>query len=88
LTTTGLYDLAVVQGTVTLNPGTYLFAFTGTATGVDLAVNGPYENSMFYFSTSSTSSSGALPSTVTVATSATMSTSSWGVDFTPVFLLH
>ncbi len=68
-TATGPTDGSCTQGTVTLAPGNYIFAFTGNATTAKIYPGNAYNTGFEILSaaTSSTSSSGgALPSTITV----------------------
>ncbi len=66
---TGPTDGTCAQGTVTLAPGNYIFAFTGNATTAKIYPGNAYNTGFEILSgaTSSTSSSGgALPSTIAV----------------------
>ncbi|MGA8269763.1 MAG: glycosyl hydrolase family 28-related protein [Candidatus Acidiferrales bacterium] len=68
-TATGPTDGTCAQGTVTLAPGNYIFAFTGNATTAKIYPGNAYNSGFEILSgaTSSTSSSGgALPSTIAV----------------------
>jgi hypothetical protein len=57
-------------GAITIGPGTFLFAFTsaGTTLQVD-SITAP-TNMVFYYSTGTTATSGALPSSITVSATA------------------
>jgi hypothetical protein len=88
LSSTGAHDLSLVQGTVTLQAGTYLFAMTGDATTLYVARNWQAStNSILYWQTSDGSSGGQLPSTISLSTSAT-TLDSYGDGFLPIFALH
>jgi hypothetical protein len=84
LTAGGAVDAACTQGTVTLTPGEYLFAFTGNATTAKIAYSGTAPVALTSVVSSTTSSSGALPSTIT-APGAGITYSSYGL---PAVILH
>jgi len=68
-TATGPTDGSCAQGTVTLAPGNYVFAFTGNATAAKIYPGNAYNTGFEVLSSatsSSTSSGGALPSTIAV----------------------
>ena len=84
LTAGGATDEACSQGTVTLTPGEYLFAFTGSATVAKIAYSGTAPIVLASAVSSTTSSSGALPSSITVP-SAGVTYSGYGL---PAIILH
>ncbi len=66
---TGMTDNACKQGSVTLNPGYYVFAFTGNATTAKIYFGSGAGMQLLAGATSSTSSSGgALPNSISVPT--------------------
>lgn len=88
--TAGAITIALIAP-VTLTAGTYLLAFTGSAASVFWAAdagNAGAPCNLFCYSTATTSS-GTLPSTITVATSFTGTAPSpaGGQDYTPVMVL-
>jgi hypothetical protein len=84
LTAGGASDQTCSQGTVTLSPGEYLFAFTGNATTAKIAYSGTAPVALSSVVSSTTSSSGALPSTISVP-SAGVTFSGYGL---PAIILH
>ena len=84
LTAGGAVDATCSQGTVTLTPGEYLFAFTGNATTAKIAYSGTAPIVLASAVSSTTSSSGALPGSITVP-SAGVTYSSYGL---PAIILH
>ena len=84
LTAGGAVDEACSQGTVTLTPGEYLFAFTGNATTAKIAYSGTAPVALTSAVSSTTSSSGALPSSITVPGSG-VTYSGYGL---PAIILH
>ena len=87
LTSSALSDIVITQGSVTLQAGTYLFAFTSNVTSAQIQVS---ETNTIYvpYTTITTSSGGTLPPTIVpVAGTITYSTG----DLTsglPTLLLH
>jgi len=84
LTAGGAIDQTCSQGTVTLSPGEYLFAFTGNATTAKIAYSGTAPVALSSVVSSTTSSSGALPSTISVPGSG-VTFSGYGL---PAIILH
>lgn len=84
LTAGGAVDEACSQGTVTLTPGEYLFAFTGNATTAKIAYSGTAPVTLSSAVSSTSSSSGALPSSITVPGSG-VTYSGYGL---PAIILH
>jgi hypothetical protein len=82
--TTGANKQACSQGTVTLTPGFYVFMFTGNATTMKLAYSGSNLVPWTGVTSSTTSSGGAAPSTVSLPTSG----SSLSGYATPAFVLN
>lgn len=84
ITAGGASDQACTQGTVTLTSGAYLFAFTGNATTGKIAYSGTAPLALSSTVSSSTSSSGAITSPISVP-SAGVTYSSYGL---PAIILH
>ena len=90
INSTGWQVFAVTGGPVNLNAGEYLLAFTCvSSSNIRFTASGSTNDGVrgaYYFSTASSSSGGALPSTITVATSASITNAS-GQDLWPMFYL-
>jgi Pectate lyase superfamily protein len=84
LTAGGASDQVCTQGTITLPSGTYLFAFTGNATVAKIAYSGTAPLALSNAVSSSTSSSGAITSPISVP-SAGVTYSGYGL---PAIILH
>ncbi len=84
LTAGGASDQSCTQGTVTLPAGAYLFAFTGNATTAKIAYSGTAPLALSSAVSSSTSSSGAITSPISVP-SAGVTYSGYGL---PAIILH
>jgi len=85
---TGAMDIPLVQGTVAIAAGPYLFAITGNAGTVFLArtnMSGAY--SLLYWQTATASSGGQLPATISLSASAS-TLDAYGDSYSPIFLLH
>lgn len=75
---TGAQTFAMTGGAVTLSAGTYLLAITSAATTMTFSgvqCDNTLSGNIFYYSTATTSSAGALPSSITVSASASSSDS-------------
>ena len=84
LTAGGTLDKSCSQGTVTVSAGEYIFAFTGNATTAKIAYSGTAPLGLSSAVSSTSSSSGALPSSVTLPSSG-VTYSSYGL---PAIILH
>ena len=78
--------LALTGGPIVLGPGTYLLAFTSAATTLMWAVSDA-SYPLTLFSTSTSSSGGALPSTITVAQSISEDVAAPHSGYPPVMIL-
>ncbi len=88
LTSTGKQDIACAQGSVSLSPGYYVFAWTGNATTATIffGTSGGGGWQQFTSATSGTSSSGgALPSTISVPSAGAVVNSTYANVF---ILMH
>lgn len=84
LTAGGAVDKSCSQGTVTLTAGNYIFAFTGNATTAKVAYSGTAPLALSSAVSSTSSSGGALPSTISLPSSG-VTYSSYGL---PAIILH
>lgn len=84
LTAGGAVDKSCSQGTVTLTAGEYIFAFTGNATTAKIAYSGTAPLALSSAVSPTSSSSGALPSTISLPSSG-VTYSSYGL---PAIILH
>jgi hypothetical protein len=84
LTAGGTVDKSCSQGTVTIPAGEYIFAFTGNATVAKIAYSGTAPLALSSAVSSTSSSSGALPSTITLPSSG-VTFSGYGL---PAIILH
>jgi Pectate lyase superfamily protein len=84
LTAGGASDASCTQGTVTLAPGKYIFAFTGNATTGKIAYSGTAPLALSSAVSSSTSSGGAITFPISIP-AAGVTYSSYGL---PAIILH
>jgi len=84
LTAGGAADKSCSQGTVTVAAGEYIFAFTGSATTAKIAYSGTAPLALSSAVSSTSSSSGALPGTITLPSSG-VTYSSYGL---PAVIFH
>lgn len=83
----GVLTAALTDGPIVIGPGTYLLAFTSAGTTLAWATPDPTDSLSLCAASDSTSSGGALPSTIVVETSINEGRVSPFSGFPPVMIL-